>query len=84
MKISISSSFDESILTSAADQLTSENWAALCIAASIMETTEQCVAVIASGDFGPALIEITESANLDTVVYLAVNADLGSAKSSYN
>ena len=77
--MSISSSFDENILASAADQLTAASRAAFCIAAPMMKMTEHCVAVMASGGFGPALIEITGSTNLDTVVYLAAYVDFGKA-----
>lgn len=77
--MSISSSFDENILASAADQLTAASRAAFCITAPMMKMTEHCVAVMASGGFGPALIEITGSTNLDTVVYLAAYVDFGNA-----
>ena len=77
--MSISSSFDESILASAADQLTAASRAAFCITAPMMKMTEHCVAVMASGGFGLTLIEITGSTNLDTVVYLAAYVDFGDA-----
>ena len=76
MQVSIGSSFDENILTSAADQLTPACRASLRLAAPMMKMTEHCVAVMASGVFGLAVIEITGSANLDTVVYLAVRMEL--------
>lgn len=77
--MSISSSLDENILASAADQLTAASRAAFCITAPMMKMTEHCVAVMASGGFGLTLIEITGSTNLDTVVYLAAYVDFGNA-----
>ncbi|MDO5323796.1 MAG: hypothetical protein Q4G06_07220 [Clostridia bacterium] len=70
------SSFDEYVLTVAADQLTTASRTSLCIASSMVKVAEQCIAIVASGGFRPSLVKVPRSTNLDSVVYLAANVDL--------
>ena len=67
-KCQIRSSFDKNILASATDQLTTACRASLCIAAPMVQMSEECIAVMASGRFRPPFVEVPGSTHLDAVV----------------
>lgn len=69
----------EHVLASAADQLTTASRASLCIASPMVKVTEQCIAIVASSGFRSSLVEVTRGTNLNAVVNLPINVDLGNA-----
>ena len=77
--MSISSSLDVYFLTSAADQLTVACRASFCIAAPMVQVSGQRTAIMAPGIGRATLIEVTRGTNLNAVVNLPINVDLGGA-----
>ena len=73
--MSIRSSFDENILTPTAYQLTAACRAAFCIAAPMVQMSEECVAVMTPGCFRHSFVEVPGSTHLDTVIHFPAHME---------